>query len=143
PGDLRRRIGLLVTWWAAPALAASAYYILVLIGALRWRGAMPRAGWTVAAVSILKPIRGRDPEFYDAIRSHAAQDYPEFEILFGAGNPHDPALPDIERLKREFPGRRIEIVIAPTDAPNAKAGVLAELAGRARYPVLLVNDSDI
>jgi ceramide glucosyltransferase len=34
-------------------------------------------------------------------------------------------------------------VIAPTDAPNAKAGVLAELAKRARYPLLLVNDSDI
>ena len=30
-----------------------------------------------------------------------------------------------------------------TDAPNAKVGVLAELARRARYPLLLVNDSDI
>ena len=30
-----------------------------------------------------------------------------------------------------------------TSAPNAKAGVLAELARRARYPLLLVNDSDI
>ena len=42
-----------------------------------------------------------------------------------------------------FPNRRIEIVIVRTDAPNAKAGVLEELAKRARYPLLLVNDSDI
>ena len=30
-----------------------------------------------------------------------------------------------------------------TTAPNAKVGVLAELARRARYGVFLVNDSDI
>jgi ceramide glucosyltransferase len=46
-------------------------------------------------------------------------------------------------LKREFPGRRIEQVVVETNAPNAKVGVLAELAKRARYPLLLVNDSDI
>jgi ceramide glucosyltransferase len=71
------------------------------------------------------------------------QQYPEFEILFGVSDPMDPALEDIHRLKREFPQRRIEIVVAPTDAPNAKVGVLAELAKCARYPLLLVNDSDI
>jgi ceramide glucosyltransferase len=54
-----------------------------------------------------------------------------------------PAIADIERLKREFPGRRIEIVIVETDAPNAKVGVLAELARHARHSLLLVNDSDI
>ena len=43
----------------------------------------------------------------------------------------------------EFPALPIEIAVVSTDAPNAKAGVLAELARRARYPVLLVNDSDI
>ena len=88
-------------------------------------------------------MHGRDPRFYEAILSHAAQDYPEFEILFGVSDPSDPALEDIERLKREFPERRIEIVVVETDAPNAKVGVLAELARRARYPLLLVNDSDI
>ena len=31
----------------------------------------------------------------------------------------------------------------PTTAPNAKVGVLEELARRARYGVFLVNDSDI
>jgi ceramide glucosyltransferase len=52
-------------------------------------------------------------------------------------------LQDIERLQREFPGLRIETVIVRTTAPNAKVGVLAELAGRARYSLFLVNDSDI
>ena len=58
-------------------------------------------------------------------------------------DPDDPALADIARLRREFPLRRISVHIADTKAPNAKVGVLAELARRARYPLLLVNDSDI
>jgi ceramide glucosyltransferase len=69
--------------------------------------------------------------------------YPDFEILFGVSTQDDPALQDIVRLQAEFPQLRIEIVVVATRAPNAKVGVLAELARRARHPVLLVNDSDI
>lgn len=137
-------------WLAAlPAMAAAAYYLLVIVAAVRWgrgakTGAVGRGPAPVSLpLSILKPVHGRDPQFYKAILSHAAQQYPEFEILFGTGDRSDPALEDIRRLQCEFPQRRIEIVIAPTDAPNAKVGVLAELAKRARHPLLLVNDSDI
>ncbi|HXB66898.1 MAG TPA: bacteriohopanetetrol glucosamine biosynthesis glycosyltransferase HpnI [Candidatus Acidoferrales bacterium] len=141
-------------WLAAlPALAAAAYYLLVIVASVKW-GRGPRAGdqgpgaagrgpGIVQPLSILKPVHGRDPQFYEAIFSHAAQEYPEFEILFGCGDPADPAMEDIRRLTHEFPQRRIEVAIVPTGAPNAKVGVLAELAKRARYPLLLVNDSDI
>jgi ceramide glucosyltransferase len=134
-----------VNWLAVPAMAAAAYYFLALVAALRWRGHMTshRVRDGGPPISILKPVHGRDPRFYENILSHAEQDYPEFEILFGVSDPRDPALEDIERLRRAFPSRRIEAVIAPTDAPNAKVGVLAELAKRARHPLLLVNDSDI
>jgi ceramide glucosyltransferase len=88
-------------------------------------------------------VHGRDPGFYEAIRSHADQDYPEFEILFGLGDPRDPALDEIARLQREFPSLHIDALVIPVEAPNAKVGLLAELAKRARYPLLLVSDSDI
>jgi len=139
-----------VIWLAAlPALAAAAYYLLAVVAAVRWHshswlgGSKATQARMPVPLSILKPVHGRDPQFYKAIFSHAAQEYPEFEILFGCSDPADPALEDIRRLQREFPQRRIEAVIVPTDAPNAKVGVLAELAKRARYPLLLVNDSDI
>jgi ceramide glucosyltransferase len=133
-----------VIWLAIPAIAATVYYLLVAIAAARWRPARAAAaGHSPEPLSILKPIHGRDPRFYEAIRSHAVQDYPEFEILFGVSSPEDPAIQDIEGLRREFPQLRIEIAIVPTTAPNGKVGVLAELARRARHPVLLVNDSDI
>jgi len=134
-----------VIWLAIPAVAAAAYYLLAVVAALWWgrSAACPVSAGPPAPLSILKPVHGRDPRFYEAIVSHATQDYPEFEILFGVSDPRDPALQDIARLKREFPGRRIEVLVVETNAPNAKAGVLAELAKRARYPLLLVNDSDI
>ena len=160
--DLWRRAGFPVIWarlFELPALAATAYYSLAIVAALRWRrgdrqffpAALERAsgdgkGNGTGArqpLSILKPIHGRDPQFYEAIVSHARQDYPEFEILFGVTDPDDPALEDIERLKREFPQVAIGVHTVYSKAPNAKVGVLAELAAQARYPLLLVNDSDI
>ena len=145
-------------WLALPALAAAAYYLLAVVAAARWGrmtgdrgqtspstqrnpGALGRA--RLSPVSILKPVHGRDPRFYEAIRSHAEQDYPQFEMLFGLNDPLDFARKDIERLQIEFPERDIRIVPVQTRSPNAKVGVLAELAREARYPVLLVNDSDI
>jgi ceramide glucosyltransferase len=145
-GNLRRGDGFIVIWLAAPALAAAAYYLLAIVAAARWR-ALTRlrapANGSNLAVSILKPVHGRDPRFYEAIRSHAVQDYPDFEILFGVSDPGDPAITDIDRLCREFPTLAISLRIIQTDAPNAKAGVLAELSRHAKHPVLLVNDSDI
>jgi ceramide glucosyltransferase len=132
---------------AIPAILAAVYYCLVIVAAATWRGSSKTeaavAGRRAAPLSILKPVHGRDPRFYEAIRSHATQVYPEFEILFGVSDPYDPALADIARLQHEFPSRRIEVAIVSANAPNRKVGVLEELARRARYELLLVNDSDI
>jgi ceramide glucosyltransferase len=132
-----------VIWLAIPALAAAAYYILALVAALRWPSTTRAAGGFSPPVSILKAVRGRDPRFYEAIRSHALQDYPQFEMLFGLSDPCDPAVKDILRLQTEFPDLPISVQHVPTTAPNMKVGVLAELARRARNPVLVINDSDI
>jgi ceramide glucosyltransferase len=129
--------------WAAPAMVAGVYYLIALMAALaRLRLREPLARGT-PPVSILKPVRGRDPGFYEAIRSHATLDYPGYEILFGVKDPADPAVADIRRLQAEFPQRDIQLVLTTRDAPNGKVAVLVELASLARYPILLVNDSDI
>jgi ceramide glucosyltransferase len=135
---------ILLKWLALPAWAAAAYWLLAFWAAVRWpRRPAPLAGGPPCGVSVLKPVHGRDPRFYQAIASHARQDYPEFEILFGVSDPEDPALGDIHRLQREFPALPIAVHVVSTNAPNAKAGVLAELARHARHTLLLVNDSDI
>jgi ceramide glucosyltransferase len=138
-----------LNFFAAPAVISAAYHGLAwYAGVRRWRETRTRLSGAdrvrpTLPVSILKPIRGRDERFYEAIRSHALQHYPEYEILFGIGDPGDSARPEIERLIAEFPGVSIRLFVVPTDAPNGKVGVLETLAKEARYPLLLVNDSDI
>jgi ceramide glucosyltransferase len=132
-----------VIWLAGPAVVAAIYHLIALAAAIaRRRKPIPQAGPT-PPVSILKPVHGRDPHFYEAIRSHALIDYPEFEILFGMNDPRDPAREDIARLAAEFPARAIRLVDCQCRMPNGKVGVLADLAREARYPVLVINDSDI
>lgn len=128
---------------AALAVAAAAYQLLALVAAISFRRRTAAPAGDLPAVSILKPIHGLDPCFYEAIRSHALQDYPAFEILFGAGNPADPAVSEVRRLASEFPNLPIRLITRSQPAPNQKVAVLAELAAHARHPVLVVNDSDI
>ena len=128
---------------AAPAILAALYHLIALMAALCFKHTWPKPEYDYPPVSILKPVYGRDPEFYEAIRSHALLDYPEFEILFGLRNPDDPASEDIARLSAEFPERAIRVVPCGQDLPNGKVAVLAELERHARYPLLVVNDSDI
>src|ERR1700726_4749347 len=145
-GGLRCRPAGHVTWALLGIVSIAAFYqLLALIAALVYRasGAGCGAGPRPAGVSILKPVYGRDPGFYPAIRSHAIQQYPEFEILFGVHSLDDPASADIQRLIAEFPALPIQLIVCPSQTPNRKAGILADLANEARYPLMIVNDSDI
>lgn len=119
-----------------------AYNLLAILGALRFRRRGEVSDFR-PPVSILKPVRGLDEHFHEAIRSHALQKYPQFELIFGTALADDPARAEIERLRREFPAVPIRIIDTANDAPNGKAGSLEILARHARYDVLLVNDGDI
>jgi len=99
---------------------------------------------TPPPVSILKPLKGTDPEMYESLRSHCLQNYPEYEILFGVKDANDPASEMVERLKAEFPQRLIRLVICPENlGANTKVSNLAQMLPGARYELLIVNDSDI
>ena len=129
--------------WALPALPSAAYQLLAIIAALHWKTGAPSSSGPWPPISLLKPMYGRDEGLYRALRSHAAQNYPEFEILFGVRSAGDPALEDIERLQCEFPAVPMRTIVVKTEAPNAKVGVLARLAAEASHSLLVVNDDDM
>src|SRR5277367_6646662 len=71
------------------------------------------------AVSILKPLKGTDPDIYESFRSHCLLDYPEYEIIFGVSDPDDPAVASVHQLQREFPERAIQLIASPNKlGPN-------------------------
>lgn len=142
--------------WILPALlfltvCSAAYYGAVCLAALRFLSDLSRARSTrkdphgeFPPISILKPVDGADPDFYENIRSHALQDYPNFELLFGAADAGDPALAAVQRLASEFPHLRIEALVCDCSGPgNRKVQRLERLAKEARFEFLLGNDADI
>jgi ceramide glucosyltransferase len=95
-------------------------------------------------ISILKPLKGADPEMYESLRSHCLQDYPEYEIIFGVSDPSDPAIDSVKELQREFPDRRIQLLVSSQIlGANVKVSNLAQMVTEASYDYLIVNDSDI
>jgi ceramide glucosyltransferase len=130
--------------------AAAAYQCLALLAACKYvwnrtqAGRKSKAALAMPGVSVLKPLRGLDPNTYEAFRSQVLQDYPQFEILFGVADERDPAVAEVRRLQQEFPDVSIRLLITgPVEAANGKVGVLMHLAEKAQYPIWVVNDSDI
>ena len=95
-------------------------------------------------VSILKPLKGTDPDIYESFRSHCLQDYPEYEIVFGVSDAADPAIASVEQLQREFPSRAIRLLVCPNIlGANVKVSNLEQMLPQSRYQHIIVNDSDI
>lgn len=130
-------------------LSSSIYYLVVLWSADAFtragkshKGASPAQ--TLPSVSILKPLKGIDPEIYESFRSHCLQEYPEYEIIFGVSDPEDPTVARVEELQREFPDHAIQLIVCKEIlGPNVKVSNLEQMVASARYKHLLVNDSDI
>jgi ceramide glucosyltransferase len=137
-------------------VSSSVYYILCLWSASRFlserKAGIPpeivegnaRSAQDLPPISILKPLKGTDPEIYESFRSHCLQVYPEYEIIFGVSDPGDAAVASVQALQREFPDRTIHLVVSPKIlGANVKVSNLAQMMTQARYNYLIVNDSDI
>ena len=133
-GAIGSAIYYLICWWSASVF-------------LRQQTA-PRSRPTPAEaappISILKPLKGADPEIYECLRSHCLQEYPEYEIIFGASDPNDPAIATVKKLQSEFPAHRIQLIVCPKIlGANIKVSNLAQMLPVARHDHLIVDDSDI
>jgi ceramide glucosyltransferase len=122
------------------------YYGIALFSCWRFfrRPRRQTSGGFTPPVSILKPIRGLDPEAYENFASFCRQDYPDYELLFCVGDRDDPALPLIGDLIREFPERRIRVLFGSgRNAANDKVAKLARLVSEAQHEHVAISDSDV
>jgi len=130
-------------------LASLAYYALCLWSAAAFvKGEISARNGARATqeipVSVLKPLKGTDPNMYASFRSHCLQNYREYEVIFGVNNPTDPAVEIVERVKREFPELPVRLILCSRHVgANTKVGNLAQMLRAARHEVIVVNDSDI
>lgn len=95
-------------------------------------------------VTVFKPLRGLDREAYRNFASFCRQDYPEFQVVFGADDANEPALEVARAIARDYPNVDVSIAVGNrSQAANPKIGNLAGMLPAAKHPILLISDSDI
>jgi ceramide glucosyltransferase len=128
------------------ALASFAYYLVAILAALRFfraRDAASSANFT-PSLSILKPIYGLDRETYQNYASFCLQDYPDYEILFCVSDDRDPAIPVIAELARNFPERKIKLIVGSEPlGVSDKVNKLCRMVREAAHEIVVVSDSDV
>jgi ceramide glucosyltransferase len=123
------------------------YYLIAVYSAWRFfRRTSPEksANSFTPPVSILKPIRGLDPDAYENFASFCRQDYPHYELLFCVSSDDDSALPVLRKLVDDFPDRHIRVLFREgARGTNDKVIKLAHLVREAQHEVVVINDSDV
>ena len=96
-------------------------------------------------LTLLKPLRGVDSSTEACLRSWFTQQYSgPIQILFGVAAPNDPVCGTVRKLMREFPGRKVQLVVGPPPpGANAKVAKLVELKRLARHDLLVISDADV
>jgi ceramide glucosyltransferase len=95
-------------------------------------------------ISILKPLKGLDDDLSDNLTSFCKQAYPDYEIIFALEEKGDPALKLAEEIKKQYPKRKISIVVKKRDyALNPKVDNLIAAYEASQFPYVLISDSDV
>jgi len=134
----------------SPLLAASVgglvYYLLAIFATRKLCKAQvasePKVGAS-PSISLLKPLRGADPELERHLESFFRQDYPSFEILFAVRDAADPAVVVVQRLTARYPDIVTRLIF--TGEPpyaNAKVYSMEKMGEAARADILVITDSD-
>ena len=139
---------MIAAWGVASLLLVSLlYYVFSIVAARRFF--RPPAGGDAGTeklppVSILKPLKGAQPDLYDNLASFCRLDYSVFQLVCGVHAADDPAVDVVRHLQRDFPDRDIRLVVAAqTLGSNYKVGTLHHLMPEVEYDHLVVTDSDV
>jgi len=95
-------------------------------------------------VSLFKPLHGAEPNLEEHLETFFQQDYPEYEIIFGARVSADAGLQAARKVSARYPHIPVKFVL--TGEPwhvNAKVSTLELMEKAASHDIFIVSDSDV
>jgi len=97
------------------------------------------------AVTLLKPLKGRDDTTAASLESWLKQTYAgPVQSLFGVADPNDPICEIVRDLLAKNPGIDAQLVICRESlGTNAKVSTLIQLEKLAKHGLILVSDADV
>lgn len=133
-------------------VSSTGFLLLVAWAAQRFRRAARTAAGAAAAltdadlppVSIIKPVCGLEPLLEENLESFFQQDYPEFELIFGARTPEDPAIAVVNTLHARYPDVKVRCVYSGEPLwPNPRVYSEHKMIAVAAHDTILIGDSDV
>ncbi|MBB6147203.1 ceramide glucosyltransferase [Silvibacterium bohemicum] len=126
-------------------LTSTAFTVLVLAGIRRFARRRRTVHPTFREpVSLFKPLHGNEPDLEAHLETFFQQDYPSYEILFGARVASDEGLEAARRVAARYPHIPVKFVL--TGEPwhiNAKVSTLELMEKAAAHDIFIVSDSDV
>src|SRR5579864_293177 len=121
------------------------YTLAAAVAVRRLEGEAGETPVSFPGVTLLKPLRGAEPELDAKLASFCDQNYPgPVQILFGVQDANDPAVAVVLRLIAERPGGDLQLRVSAHPAgPNPKIATLIGLQSHIRHEVVVLSDSDV
>jgi ceramide glucosyltransferase len=129
-------------------VTSTIFLVLALVAAVRFARRSRRPSRLrdpdLPGATIMKPVHGMEPRLRESLESFFLQDYPRFEIIFGARSADDAALETARDLMRQYPQVSARIALSGDPPwPNAKIYSLERMLAQSRYDYLVISDSDV
>ncbi|ODV81694.1 glycosyltransferase family 21 protein [Suhomyces tanzawaensis NRRL Y-17324] len=151
-------------WRLASAVFSGTWYVVILVVAyngfveivVRYRRRPVDQPAAIEPVTIIRPIKGIDPELVTCLESSFQQNYPKdsLQILLCVDSPHDPSMPLLQRLLAKYPHVDASILTSTGFdpvlnvsedhyGPNPKVNNLAKGFLAAKHDILWIMDSNV
>ena len=95
-------------------------------------------------VTIFKPVHGMEEQLAANLESFFQQDYPRYEIIFGARDLNNPAAQVAEQVRAKYPRTPSRMILSgPPQWPSAKVFSLEKMIAASSNSYFIISDSDV
>jgi ceramide glucosyltransferase len=138
-------LGILGALLLLMATAGAVFGVIAAFAMGRFLGQAPAVPRARPSVTILRPMKGLDPEAEANLLSLVEQDYRgPVRIVLGADSEADPSIAAARRLQDAHPGCDVVVVADATQhGTNRKLSNLINMSPHAAGDILVISDSDV